>query len=187
MTSHGEVFIPSNATLCKPFSPNSRSNELSISKLEVVHRTMASVLLVRPGTKHIYSEGALGTAGLYLPTESLTTSTTQNKSYLHIPRPTTISNTKLAPCLAPDLLDARVGIVISQRQPLVVIDIKASQLRNDHMHASTSCQRQITPSFDLRLAVFVAMRLYDDDLGGFRVGDEVHGTAHAFDHLTGDH
>lgn len=68
-----------------------------------------------------------------------------------------------------------------------MIHVEASQFRDDHVHTSASRQRQIALSLDLGVAVFVAVCLDDDNFGGFWVGDEVHGAAHAFDHFAGDH
>lgn len=106
---------------------------------------------------------------------------------LHLPRPTHVSNPEFTPRLALNLLNTRTWIIVPQRQTLLMINIKTSQLRDNHMHASRSRQRQITLRFDLGITVLVAVGLNDDDFGGFRVGDEVHGAAHAFDHLAGDH
>lgn len=84
------------------------------------------------------------------------------------------------------LLDGNAVGDLDQGQAVSEVDIEHAEVGDDAADAGRSGQRELTLLDDLGVALLVGVLHGHDDLGGGRVGDEVHGTAEALD-LAGKH
>jgi hypothetical protein len=88
-------------------------------------------------------------------------------SLRHTPRLAAISDAEVGASTLLDLLNTGVGIVVSQRQPLVRIDVEAGHLRDDYFRAPGSCQREVALLLDLWFAIFGRMGHDDENFRSF--------------------
>eukprot|EP00053_Salpingoeca_punica_P009774 m.88012 g.88012 ORF g.88012 m.88012 type:complete len:585 (-) comp15157_c0_seq1:214-1968(-) len=75
---------------------------------------------------------------------------------------------------------------LDELQALLGVHVEDSLLRDDAVDTAAAGERQLALGQDL-LHIALGVVLHGDDDLGARAGDEVHGAAHALDHLAGDH
>jgi hypothetical protein len=80
-----------------------------------------------------------------------------------------------------DLINSDTFCDLFQGKPLGRANIEYSEVGDDGRYALLASERECTLLEDLRVALFVGVLHGNDDLGLRGVGDEVHGTADAFD------
>jgi hypothetical protein len=95
-----------------------------------------------------------------------------------------LGNIELGIRLLLDLINSNARCQLSQCQlALDAVDLEDAEVGDDGADAAGARQRQRAVLHDLADAVLVDVVGGDDDLGRVRVGDQVHGAAHAFEDL----
>lgn len=97
-----------------------------------------------------------------------------------------LSNVELSISLLLDLIHGDAGSQLGQSQLAGgAVDLEDAEVGDDGADDASAGQRQRAVLHDLADAVLVHVVGRDDDLGRVRVGDQVHGAAHAFEDLFG--
>lgn len=71
--------------------------------------------------------------------------------------------------LATNLVHRSSRVMLPQCQPSFKVDVENSEIGDDLSDAARSSHRQRTRFLDFRVAVFVNVRLYNNDIGTLRV------------------
>lgn len=97
-----------------------------------------------------------------------------------------VRNPKLRLCLGLDLVNSNTISKFDQGQPIGEVHIKDTQIGDDTADTGLAGQGEFALLDDLRVALLVRVLHGHNNLGGGRVGNEVHGTTETLD-LAGQH